>query len=50
MAFGLTGYDSSTDQTPFDASFGELTAYLKIWGEKDARGNDLGTYFKKLDI
>jgi len=48
VAFGLTAYDSSSDPTPFDKSFGELGAFLKIWGEKDEDGNSVPTYFKPL--
>lgn len=49
IAFGLTAYDSSSDPTPFDESFGELGVYVKTWGEKDADGNWIPTYFKKLE-
>ena len=49
MAFGLTAYDSSSDPRELDESFGTLASYLKIWGEKDAAGNVLPTYFKKLE-
>ena len=49
MAFGLTAYDSSSDPRELDESFGILAAYLKIWGEKDAAGQTVPTYFKKLE-
>lgn len=49
VAFGLTAYDSSSDPTPFDDSFGKLLAYTKIWGEKDEEGNIKPTYFKQLE-
>ena len=48
IAFGLTAYDSTSDPTPFDESFGVLTAYQKVWGEKDAQGNFVPTYMRKL--
>ena len=48
IAFGLTAYDSSSDPTPFDATFGEIAAYQKVWGEKDAQGNNLPTSMRKL--
>ena len=49
VAFGLTAYDSSSDPRELDESFGTLAAYLKIWGEKDAAGQTLPTYFKRLE-
>ena len=39
VAFGLTAYDGGLDKEPIDPRFGELKAYQKIWGEKDASGN-----------
>lgn len=48
VAFGLTAYDNMSDQAPFDETYGRLNAYQKIWGEKDADGNILPLYFKKL--
>lgn len=49
VAFGITAYDSSSDQAPFDDSFGSLGAFEKIWGEADEDGNIKDTYFKKLE-
>ena len=49
VAFALTAYDSSGDQRPFDDSFGTIGAYLKIWGDVDKDGNNIATYFKKLE-
>lgn len=49
VAFGLTAYDSSSDPAPFDATYGHLKAYQKIWGEVDESGNIKSTYFKKLE-
>ena len=33
VAFGLTGYGSELDDSPFDESIGTLEAYNYIWGE-----------------
>ena len=49
VAFGITAYDNSSDNTLFDDSYGTLGAYEKIWGEEDADGNVKDTYFKKLE-
>ena len=49
IAFGVTAYDSSSDQTPFDDTIGSVAAFLKIWGEKDEDGNSKPTYFKPLE-
>ena len=49
IAFGLTAYDSSSDQTPFDKSFGTLDAYQKVWGEKNEDGSVKDTYLKKIE-
>ena len=48
VAYGLTAYDSSSDPTPFDRSYGEIGAYMKVWGETDENGNSVPTYFAKL--
>ena len=48
VAFGLTAYDSSSDPEPFDRGYGEIGAYMKVWGEKDEDGNSVPTYFAKL--
>ena len=48
VAFGLTAYDSSSDSTPFDESYGTVNAYIKTWGEVDSEGTPKPTYFKKL--
>ena len=50
LAFALTAYDSSSDAREFDESFGTVGAYQKIWGEVDALGNNVPTYFKKLAL
>ena len=49
VAFGLTAYDSSSDPAPFDETYGTVGAYIKTWGEKDAAGNYVATYFRKLE-
>lgn len=48
-AFGVTRYDSSSDARELDETFGNIGAYLKIWGEKDESGNIKPTYFKRLE-
>lgn len=50
VAFALVAYDSSSDSTPLDASFGSVGAWLKIWGEKDEKAGGIKpTYFKPLE-
>ena len=45
----MVRYDPLSDSRELDESIGTLGAYIKTWGEKDAEGNTLTTYFKKLE-
>ena len=45
VAFGITAFDNSSDEAPFDETYGTLGAYQKIWGEDDENGNVKDTYF-----
>ena len=49
VAFALVAYDSSSDPTPLDDTYGKLGVYLKKWGMQDENGNNIPTGFTELD-
>ena len=49
IAFGLTAYDQSSDDPAFDESYGNVSAYIKTWGEVDSQGEVIPINLKKLD-
>ena len=49
VAFGLTAYDSNSDNATLDESYGTVNAYIKTWGEVDSQGEAVPTYFRKLE-
>ena len=48
LAFGLVSPDESSFD--FDETYGELVAYQKEWGHKDAQGNIQPTTARPLNI